>query len=230
VYFVGFDFCGSSECSGHIKLNTHKWFLLSVHRLCHSIDLLRQCNVTEISTWHDACTLMRDNGDNLHVCTNSKSNSRIFRELEAQKAVPYLFIYLICGYLSMLSVARTVGWPMNNALHRTWIGAAVAYFKIDRVWNVMAHAQKPDFVFRPNGRVHLNRRGRQFSRLLAAKACASAVVMLDTPRSEVVWEYWLPTPFASFPFTSPPVRHRVPSGFKRNLPRRCSFEGSEKNH
>jgi hypothetical protein len=32
----------------------------------------------------------------------------------------------------------------------------------------MAHAQKPDFVFRRNGRVHLNRRGRQFSRLLAA--------------------------------------------------------------
>ena len=24
-------------------------------------------------------------------------------------------------------------------------------------WNVMAHAQKPDFVFRRNGRVHLNR-------------------------------------------------------------------------
>jgi hypothetical protein len=27
------------------------------------------------------------------------------------------------------------------------------------VWNVMAHAQKPAFVFRRNGRVHLNRRG-----------------------------------------------------------------------
>jgi hypothetical protein len=26
-------------------------------------------------------------------------------------------------------------------------------------------------------------------------------------------EYWLPTPFACFPFTSPPVRHRVPSRF-----------------
>jgi len=26
-------------------------------------------------------------------------------------------------------------------------------------WNVMAHAQKPYFVFRRNGRVHLNRRG-----------------------------------------------------------------------
>jgi hypothetical protein len=28
---------------------------------------------------------------------------------------------------------------------------------VDRVWNVMAHAQKPDFVFRRKGRVHLNR-------------------------------------------------------------------------
>jgi len=51
----------------------------------------------------------------------------------------------------------------------------------------MAHAQKPDLVFRRNGRVHLNERGRQFSRLLAAEVCASAVVMLDTPCSEVVW-------------------------------------------
>jgi hypothetical protein len=51
----------------------------------------------------------------------------------------------------------------------------------------MAHTQKPDFVFQRNGRVHLNQRGRQFSRLLAAEVCASAVVMLDTPCSEVVW-------------------------------------------
>ena len=29
--------------------------------------------------------------------------------------------------------------------------------------------------------------------------------------------YWIPTPFASFPFTSPTVRHRVPSGFKGTL-------------
>jgi len=33
----------------------------------------------------------------------------------------------------------------------------------------------------------LNRLGRQFSRLLAVELCASAVVMLDTPCSEVVW-------------------------------------------
>ena len=47
---------------------------------------------------------------------------------------------------------------------------------VDCVWNVNAHAQKPDFVFRRNGRVHLNRRGRQFSRLLAIEVCALAVV------------------------------------------------------
>ena len=38
--------------------------------------------------------------------------------------------------------------------------------------------------------LHLNRReggGRQFSRLLAAEVCTSAVVMLDTPCSEVAW-------------------------------------------
>jgi len=50
----------------------------------------------------------------------------------------------------------------------------------------MAHVQKPDFFFRRNGRVHLNRQGRQFSRLLAAEVCASVVVMLETPCSEVV--------------------------------------------
>ena len=60
--------------------------------------------------------------------------------------------------------------------------------------------------------------GRQFSRLLAAEVCAPAWVMLDRPRSEVAWEYWLPTPFASFPFNSPPMRHRVPPGSERALP------------
>ena len=58
---------------------------------------------------------------------------------------------------------------------------------VECVWNVMAHAQKPDLVLRRNGRVHLNQRGSQFSRLLAAEVCASAVVMLDTLCFEVLW-------------------------------------------
>jgi hypothetical protein len=63
-------------------------------------------------------------------------------------------------------------------------------YVVDCVWNVIAHAPKPDFVFRRNGRVFLNGRGHQFSRLQAAELCASAVVVvviLDTPRSEVLW-------------------------------------------
>jgi hypothetical protein len=69
---------------------------------------------------------------------------------------------------------------------------------------VMAHAQKPHFVFRRNGRVHLNGRGRQFSRLLAADVCASAVVMLDTPCSEVVWRVLATHSIRQFSLHTPP--------------------------
>jgi len=62
---------------------------------------------------------------------------------------------------------------------------------------------KPDFVFRRNGRVHLNRRGRQFSLLLAAEVCASAVVMLDTPCSEVVWRVLATHSINQFPLHFP---------------------------
>jgi len=41
----------------------------------------------------------------------------------------------------------------------------------------MAPAQKPDFIFRRKGQVHLNRRGRQFIRLPAAEVCASAFIV-----------------------------------------------------
>ena len=70
-------------------------------------------------------------------------------------------------------------------------------------WNVMAQAHKPDFVFRRNGREHLNRRGRQFSRLLAAEVCASAVVMLDTPCSEVMWRVLATHSIRQFPLHFP---------------------------
>jgi hypothetical protein len=75
---------------------------------------------------------------------------------------------------------------------------------VDCVWKVMVHAQKQDFVFRRNGRVHLNRRGRQFSRLLAAEVCASAVVMLHTPGSEVVWRVLTTHSIRQFALHFPP--------------------------
>ena len=76
-------------------------------------------------------------------------------------------------------------------------------FQVDCVWNVMAHAQKPDFVFQRHGRVHLNRQRRQFSRLLEAELCAWAVVMLDTPYSEVVWRVLATHSIRQFPPSLP---------------------------
>jgi len=67
----------------------------------------------------------------------------------------------------------------------------------------MTHAQNPNFVFRRNRRVHLNWRGHQFSLLLAAEVCASAVVMLDTPCSEVVWRVLATHSIRQFPLHFP---------------------------
>jgi hypothetical protein len=67
----------------------------------------------------------------------------------------------------------------------------------------MVQALRRDFVFRRNGRVHLNRRGRQFSRLLAAEVGPSAAVMLDTPFSEVAWRVLATYSIPQFPLHFP---------------------------
>ena len=109
-------------------------------------------------------------------------------------------------------------WPISNSqageisvfacpqlicLPSHWSEVGVQSSHLDCIWNVMAHAQKPDFVFRRNGRVHLNRRGHQFSRLLAAEVRASAVVMLDTTCSEVVWRVLATHSICQFPLHFP---------------------------
>jgi len=75
--------------------------------------------------------------------------------------------------------------------------------------------------FMRNGRVHLNQRGRQFSRLLAAEVCTSAVVMLDTPCSEVAYKttgYPLHSPVSpSLPLPCVTVCHHVSTGLYRFL-------------
>jgi len=101
--------------------------------------------------------------------------------------------------------------------------------KVDCFWNVMAHAQKPDFVFLRNGRVHLNRRGRQFS-LLAAEVCATAVVMLDTPCSEVVWRVLATHSILQFPLHFPSLRHCLPSHFSWTLPVDTTCSGTTQPH
>jgi len=88
----------------------------------------------------------------------------------------------------------------------------------------MAHAQKSDFVFRRNGRVHLNWRSASVqsttgSRGVRISGSNGRNVGYTMFRGSV--GYWLPTPFASFLFTSPPVCHRVPSRFSWTLLRNC---------
>jgi len=92
-------------------------------------------------------------------------------------------IEVMCGMYSVYSICTVIHYLSTEIKYSKNRSASV----VDCVWNVMAHAKKPDFVFRRNGRVHLNRRGHQLSRLLTAEVCASAVVMLDSPCSEVVW-------------------------------------------
>ena len=83
----------------------------------------------------------------------------------------------------------------------------------------MAHAQKPDFAFRRNGRVHLNRSvGASFqstagSRAVRIRGSNAGYTMF---RGSVKGTgYPLHSPVS--PFTFPPVRHRVPSHLNWSL-------------
>jgi len=100
------------------------------------------------------------------------------------------------------------------------------------VWNVTSHAQKPHFVFRAKRTSPFKSAGGcQFSRLLAAEVCASAVVMLDTPCSEVVWRILATHSFRQFPLTSPPPpRLRVPSPFNWTLHSQPSSNSSSEGN
>jgi hypothetical protein len=108
-------------------------------------------------------------------------------------------------YLTRLESSPTPPWE-----HQISQLLQCCHSEFNCFWNLMAHAQKPDFVFRQNGRVHLNWRGRHFSRLLAAKVRASAVVLPDTPCSGVVWRVLATHSIRQFPLHFP--SHVSPCG------------------
>ena len=62
-----------------------------------------------------------------------------------------------------------------------------------------------------------NSHGRTGNRTRDLMISSQRLWPLDHEAGPMFWgrvqDYWLPTPLACFPFTSPPVRHRVPSGF-----------------
>jgi len=122
--------------------------------------------------------------------------------------IPKLNTVVLWG---MIVCCREAVWYMWRR-EWYWNRYCSEYFGVYCVWNVMAHAPKPDFVFRRKGRVHLNRRRCQFSRLLAAEVCASALVMLDTPCSEVVWRVLHSPVSPSLPLPWVSVCHHVSIG------------------
>jgi hypothetical protein len=91
--------------------------------------------------------------------------------------------------MTEVAISSTIHYTdrISSAINCSASGLRTSVSSHKCVWNIMAHAQKPDFIFHWNGRVHLNRRGHQFSRLLTAEVRASVVVMLNTPCSEVLW-------------------------------------------
>ena len=64
--------------------------------------------------------------------------------------------------------------------------------------------------------VHLNQRRSQFSWLLAAEVCASVVVMLGTPCSEVVWRVLATHSICQFPLPCASVCHHISTGLYQN--------------
>jgi hypothetical protein len=99
----------------------------------------------------------------------------------------------------------------KQCVRRTWRVPArgAKTFPVDCVWNVMAHAQKPDFGFRRNGRAHLNRQGASAQSTTGSRGVCSS-------GSNVGYTMFRGS-FSGFPFTSPLVRHRVPSRFNWTL-------------
>ena len=79
----------------------------------------------------------------------------------------------------------------------------------------MAHAQKPDFVFQRNGRVHLNRpvgaSVQSTTGSLGVRISGSNAGYTMFRGSVKGTGY--PLHSSVSPFTTPPVRHRVPSHF-----------------
>jgi len=104
----------------------------------------------------------------------------------------------------ILAVPRTVSW-------------------LDCFWNVMAQAQKPDLIFRRNGRVHLIRLGTSVQSTTGSRGVrislsnAGYTMFRGSVKST---GYPLHSPVS--PFSSPPVRHRVPSHFNWTLQSHCS--------
>ena len=80
-----------------------------------------------------------------------------------------------------------IGQDNTFIMHTFWI--ICSYFRFSRRGQLKCNGTRTETRFRLSAKrtSPFKSAGGQFSRLLAAEVCASAVVMLDTPCSEVVW-------------------------------------------
>ena len=105
---------------------------------------------------------------------------------------------------------------------RRIILSSVGCLAVEYVWNMMAQAQKPDFVFRRNGRAHLNRKGASVQSTTVSRgvhiSCSNAgyTMFRGSVKSTDT------NSIRQFSPHFPSLRHRVPSHFNWNLPRCCS--------
>ena len=148
-----------------------------------------------------------------------KSRSRIEGNFRKLKIYIYIYIYI---YMNTKISNRYIPDREQNALWWTEKEngrnreSAVAEDPHDGRGQLKCDGARAETRFRLSAKrtsPFKSAGGRQFSRLLAAEVCASAVVMVDTPFSEVVWRVLATHCISQFPLHFPPVRHCVPSHF-----------------
>jgi hypothetical protein len=116
-----------------------------------------------------------------NILPSTPRSSKCYLSTEIIWILSWFSLFISKSFEACASVRKLKYVFSPNPLKHHPLSRQSIYFRILGISCII------DFVFRRNGRVHLNLRGRQFSRLLAAEVCSSAVVMLDTPYSEVVW-------------------------------------------
>jgi hypothetical protein len=110
-------------------------------RTCLSCPIWNMCH------WFRLFIALTPVGENINPAAHYKE------KISTQKFTPFI--------LCLSTFIRT---SFTRIINIFWVGDHVLPMSttckvLGCVWNVVAHSQKPDFVFRRNGRVHLNRRG-----------------------------------------------------------------------
>ena len=89
--------------------------------------------------------------------------------------------------------------------------------RVEASWNVMVHAQKPDFVFRAKRTSPFkSAEGVPVQSTTGSRGVRISSIMLDAPRSEVVWRVLATHSILQFPLHFPsrasPCGHHISTG------------------